>query len=146
MDDVLGVCHVNHDIIRGSTHECDLTRTFGPELVSQKYNVRLYDGKYFQLPNPYQKCRTHIDWAHRAALFNITKFSSAHKMRKFQNGRICNCICIWDSPQILRGASSSRRIGWLRKSSLDLRHRPRISVSVSWTFFPGRDPLTVTRI
>ena len=60
-------------------------------------------------------------------------------------------------------------MGWLRKSSLDLRHRPaiirdynfgeeliiklgtaarnkkhkpRISVSVNCTFFPGREPLT----
>lgn len=46
------------------------------------------------------------------------------------------------SPQILRGASSSRRIGWLRKISRDLRHRPRISFSVSCTFFPGREPCT----
>lgn len=47
-----------------------------------------------------------------------------------------------DSPQIFSGASSSRRMGWLRKISLDFRHRPRISPSVSWTFFPGREPLT----
>lgn len=46
------------------------------------------------------------------------------------------------SPQILRGASSSRRIGWLRKISRDLRHRPRISFSVSCTFFPGLEPCT----
>lgn len=46
------------------------------------------------------------------------------------------------SPQILRGASSSRRMGWLRKISRDLRHRPRISFSVSCTFFPGREPCT----
>lgn len=45
-------------------------------------------------------------------------------------------------PQILRGASSSSRIGWLRKISRDLRQRPRISFSVSCTFFPGREPLT----
>ena len=50
-----------------------------------------------------------------------------------------------NSPQILRGASSSSRIGWLRKSSLDLRHRPLISVSVNWTFLPGRDPRTETK-
>lgn len=46
------------------------------------------------------------------------------------------------SPQILRGASSSRRMGWLKKISRDLRHRPRISFSVSCTFFPGREPCT----
>lgn len=42
----------------------------------------------------------------------------------------------------MRGASSSRRMGWLRKISRDLRHRPRISFSVSCTFFPGREPCT----
>lgn len=46
------------------------------------------------------------------------------------------------SPQILRGASSSSRMGWLRKISRDFRHSPRISFSVSCTFFPGRDPWT----
>lgn len=46
------------------------------------------------------------------------------------------------SPQILRGASSSRRIGWLKKISLDLMHNPRISPSVSCTFFPGLEPRT----
>ena len=46
------------------------------------------------------------------------------------------------SPQIFRGASSSKRMGWLRKSSLDFKHSPRISFSVNWTFLPGRDPLT----
>ena len=45
-------------------------------------------------------------------------------------------------PHILRGASNSSRIGWLRKSSLDLRHRPRISASVNCTFLPGRVPRT----
>ncbi len=48
-------------------------------------------------------------------------------------------------PQILRGASSSRRMGWLRKISLDLRHNPRISFSCSCTFLPGFAPLTATR-
>lgn len=46
------------------------------------------------------------------------------------------------SPQILRGASSSKRMGWLRKISRDLRHRPRISFSVNCTFLPGREPCT----
>ena len=46
------------------------------------------------------------------------------------------------SPQILRGASSSRRMGWLKKISLDFIHSPRISASVSWTFFPGLEPRT----
>lgn len=45
-------------------------------------------------------------------------------------------------PQIFRGASSSRRMGWLRKISLDLRHSPRISFSASCTFLPGLDPFT----
>ena len=45
-------------------------------------------------------------------------------------------------PHILSGASSSRRIGCDKKISLDLRHKPRISPSVSWTFLPGREPRT----
>ena len=45
-------------------------------------------------------------------------------------------------PHILRGASSSSRMGWLRNNSLDLRHSPLISPSVSCTFFPGLEPLT----
>jgi len=40
-------------------------------------------------------------------------------------------------PQILIGASSSRRFGWARKMSLDARHSCRISASDSWTCFPG---------
>lgn len=46
-------------------------------------------------------------------------------------------------PHIFNGASNSSNIGWLRKISRDLRQRPRISDSVSWTFFPGLDPLTI---
>lgn len=46
-------------------------------------------------------------------------------------------------PQILSGASNSRRIGCDRKISRDFRHNPRISASVSWTFLPGRAPRTV---
>lgn len=45
-------------------------------------------------------------------------------------------------PQIFRGASSSSRMGWLRKISLDLIQRPRTSASVIWTIFPGRLPRT----
>lgn len=45
-------------------------------------------------------------------------------------------------PQILRGASSSSRMGWLRKISLDLMQRPRTSASDIWTIFPGRHPRT----
>lgn len=48
-------------------------------------------------------------------------------------------------PQILRGASSSRSIGWLRKISRDFRHSPRISCSVNWTFLPGLEPFTRKR-
>lgn len=46
------------------------------------------------------------------------------------------------SPQILSGASSSSRMGWLRKISRDLMQRPRTSASVIWTIFPGRHPRT----
>ena len=45
-------------------------------------------------------------------------------------------------PQIFRGASSSNRTGWFKKISLDFRHSPRTSDSVSCTFFPGRLPRT----
>lgn len=45
-------------------------------------------------------------------------------------------------PQILSGASSSNKMGWLKKISRDFRHRPRISFSVSCTFLPGREPCT----
>lgn len=48
-------------------------------------------------------------------------------------------------PHIFSGASSSSRIGWLRKISLDFKHSPLISFSWSWTFLPGFDPLTVGR-
>lgn len=34
-------------------------------------------------------------------------------------------------------------MGWLRNISRDFRHSPRISFSVSCTFFPGREPCTV---
>ena len=46
------------------------------------------------------------------------------------------------SPHILRGASNSSRMGWLRNISLDFTHKPRISPSESCTFFPGLDPRT----
>lgn len=45
-------------------------------------------------------------------------------------------------PQIFNGASSSSRIGWLRKISLDLLHKLLISFSVNCTFLPGLDPRT----
>ena len=45
-------------------------------------------------------------------------------------------------PHIFSGASSSRRIGWLRKSSLDLRHSPLTSDSVKFTVLPGLHPRT----
>jgi hypothetical protein len=46
-------------------------------------------------------------------------------------------------PQIFNGASSSSRIGWLRKSSRDFKHKPRISVSANCTFLPGFELRTV---
>lgn len=44
------------------------------------------------------------------------------------------------SPHIFKGASNSRRIGWERNISLDLRQRPRTSDSANWTVLPGRVP------
>lgn len=48
-------------------------------------------------------------------------------------------------PHIFNGASSSNKIGWLRKISLDFKHNPLISDSVNCTFFPGLDPRTENR-
>lgn len=45
-------------------------------------------------------------------------------------------------PQILSGASSSRRIGWLKKISRDFKQRPLTSASANCTVFPGRHPRT----
>lgn len=53
--------------------------------------------------------------------------------------KTCKLIYI---PQIFRGASSSKRIGWLRKISRDFMHKPRTSASVICTILPGRHPLT----
>lgn len=47
-----------------------------------------------------------------------------------------------DIPQILMGASSSSRMGWLMKISLAFVHRYLISYSANWTGFPGRLPRT----
>src|SRR5271154_6637060 len=49
-------------------------------------------------------------------------------------------------PHILRGASSSRRMGWLMKISRAFVQRNRISYSASWTCFPGRLPRTRARL
>ena len=54
------------------------------------------------------------------------------------NEYIFSCLkrsinCPWISPQILSGASSSRRTGCCRNSSRDLRQSPRISHSSSLT-------------
>ena len=48
-------------------------------------------------------------------------------------------------PQILIGASSSSRIGWLMKISLAFVHKYLISYSASWTGFPGRLPRTMAK-
>ena len=46
-------------------------------------------------------------------------------------------------PQILRGASNSSKMGWLRNISRDFKHKPLISDSVNCTFLPGLEPRTV---
>lgn len=48
----------------------------------------------------------------------------------------------FNSPQIFSGASNSSRIGCDKNISRDLRHRFRMSTSLSWTFFPGLAPRT----
>jgi len=50
----------------------------------------------------------------------------------------------YNLPQILIGASSSRRFGCARKMSLDARHSCRISASESCTCLPGL-PLRTSR-
>lgn len=52
--------------------------------------------------------------------------------KKREKGRIIR-YCI---PQMLMGASSSRRTGWARKTCLAARQRFLISASVSWIRFP----------
>uniref|UniRef100_A0A0A9D2I4 Uncharacterized protein n=1 Tax=Arundo donax TaxID=35708 RepID=A0A0A9D2I4_ARUDO len=49
------------------------------------------------------------------------------------------------SPQILIGASSSRRLAWLRKISRETEQSWRISDSESCTCFPGRAVRTSSR-
>lgn len=51
-----------------------------------------------------------------------------------------------NGPQILMGASSSRRIGWLMKISRALVQRNLISYSCSWTCLPGRLPRTAKEV
>ena len=48
-------------------------------------------------------------------------------------------------PHILSGASSSSNIGCDKNISRDFKHNPRISDSVSCTFFPGLEPRTKRR-
>ena len=56
------------------------------------------------------------------------------------------CVCVWTSvPQILMGASSSSKIGWLIKISRAFMQRERISDSNSCTCFPGLLPRTSSK-
>ena len=48
-------------------------------------------------------------------------------------------------PQILMGASSSSKLGWLMKMSLEATQSCLISDSESWTCFPGRANRTSVR-
>lgn len=56
----------------------------------------------------------------------------------------CNSFTL-NLPHIFSGASSSRRIGWLKKISRDFRQRFLISLSVNCTFLPGLLPRTRQR-
>ncbi len=42
-------------------------------------------------------------------------------------------------PHIFNGASSSSKIGWFKKTSLDFKQRFRTSFSVKWTVFMARE-------
>ncbi len=83
----------------------------------------------------YSSSRTYIN---RAYITNLI-FTRNSRNCKRKSSNMVKCLIL---PQILSGASNSRSIGCERKISLDLRHRPRISFSVSCTFLPGRDPRT----
>jgi len=62
------------------------------------------------------------------------------------NRRVKTSSSLKYSPHIFNGASSSNSMGCDRKISLDLRHRPLISPSDSWTFLPGLAPRTVEQL
>lgn len=62
------------------------------------------------------------------------------------NKRVNTTSSLKYSPHIFNGASSSKSMGCDKKISLDLRHRPLISPSDSWTFLPGLAPRTVEQL
>lgn len=76
--------------------------------------------------------------------FDVLKWAGNSRLKILHGGKIMtqNGSRNVHWPQIFRGASSSNRMGWLRKISLDLMQRPRTSASVIWTIFPGRHPRT----
>lgn len=63
-------------------------------------------------------------------------FANTHK--EYRNYLV---ICYY-LPQIFSGASNSNNMGCDKNISRDLRHRFRISTSLSCTFFPGLAPRT----
>lgn len=64
-------------------------------------------------------------------------------LRKFNFINLCVNSKLSDLPHILSGASSSSNIGCDKNISRDFKHNPRISDSVSCTFFPGLEPRTI---
>jgi hypothetical protein len=56
----------------------------------------------------------------------------------------CESLICEILPQIFNGASSSSKIGWLRKISRDFKHKPRTSFSLKWTLLFGLAPRTET--
>lgn len=66
--------------------------------------------------------------------------NSAHQ----QCHALTSCLCMAHVPHIFNGASNSSKMGCVRKMSLDFKHSPRTSFSVSWTVFMVREPRTVS--
>ena len=71
----------------------------------------------------------------------------AHHLGTFSNNKKWKtAVDCFELPQILRGASSSRSIGWLMKISLALMHNPLISCSVMFAYLPGLYSLHISSL
>ena len=98
MDDVLGVCHVNHDIIRGSTHECrPHQKIFGVQNWCLKSTMYVCMTENISSYQTLIRSAGHILTEPTEQLSSISQNSPpltkwGVDQGKFQNGRICNCI------------------------------------------------------
>ena len=98
MDDVLGVCHVNHDIIRGSTHECrPHQKIFGVQNWCLKSTMYVCMTENISSYQTLIRSAGHILTEPTEQLSSISQNSPpltkwGVDQGKFQNGRICICI------------------------------------------------------